>query len=168
MIMKSVIDICTRKSSDGRRIFVDRMLISIDDVILGSEDATCLSDLLVGEIDRLMLNIEKQKDNINFARSIFDQRMPPEYFFQLLHNACWVEGDWPGSLGASAVEPSVYIGLPGGNEIFDADEVYFVVVDSMDGILLCRKRGGGELVMLKVNVHDYVDIWRRAKSEIIS
>lgn len=166
--MKNIIDISTRRSIDGQRIFVDRMLVSIDDVVFGSEYATSLSSLLIGEIDRLILNIEKQKNNIDFARSIFDQKMPPEYFFRLMHDACWVEGDWPETLGVSAIKPSVYIGLPGSNEIFDADEAYFLVVNLTEGILLARTRSDGEFVMLKVDVRDYVEIWRRAKAELIS
>lgn len=166
--MKNSIEICTRKSNDGQRVFVDRMLVSIDDLTFGSPDATSLSGLMVGAIDCLTLNIEEQKSNTDFVQEILDKKITPEYFFQLLHDACWITGDWPESCSDSLVAPSVYFGLPFGTEIFDADEAYFVVVSSMEGVLLARKKNNNEYVMLKICVNDYVSIWERAKAEIIS
>ena len=68
------------------------MLIFIEGLIFGGEDLASLSGLMVGAIDDLISNIERQKNNINFAKNIFDKNLSPVYFFQLLHNACWVEG----------------------------------------------------------------------------
>jgi len=70
-MMKNHIDISTRKSSDGRCIFVDRMLISMEGLIFGDEDVASVSGLMVGAIDDLISNIERQKNNINFAKKHF-------------------------------------------------------------------------------------------------
>jgi hypothetical protein len=68
--MKNIIQISTRRSSDGRRIFIDRMLISMEDLIFGNEGAVFVSGLMIGAIDDFLSNIEKQKNNIDFTKNI--------------------------------------------------------------------------------------------------
>ncbi|WP_428745006.1 hypothetical protein [Variovorax sp.] len=143
------------------------MLIFIEGLIFGGEDLASLSGLMVGAIDDLISNIERQKNNINFAKNIFDKNLSPVYFFQLLHNACWVEGDWPKCFGDSAVAPDVYCALPSGTEIFDANEAYFVVVSSVEGILFAKNNADNDFVALRINVFDYVRVWEQARAKII-
>lgn len=68
--MKNIIQISTRRSSDGRRIFIDRMLISMEDLIFGNEGGVFVSGLMIGAIDDFLSNIEKQKNNIDFTKNI--------------------------------------------------------------------------------------------------
>jgi len=100
-------------------------------------------------------------------KNIFDKNLSPVYFFQLLHNACWVKGDWPKCFGDSAVAPDVYCALPSGTEIFDANEAYFVVVSSVEGILFAKNNADNDFVALRINVFDYVRVWEQARAKII-
>jgi len=47
------------------------MLISMEGLIFGDEDVASVSGLMVGAIDDLISNIERQKNNINFAKKHF-------------------------------------------------------------------------------------------------
>jgi hypothetical protein len=164
--MKNSIEISTRKSSDGKYVFVDRMLISIGDLTFGDGEAVSVSGLMLGEIDDLLSNIEKQKNNVDFAKRVFDQTLPPAHFFQLLHDA-WVDGEWSKNLGHSLLAPDAYIGLPCGTEIFDSSEAYFVVVDFEKAFLFANDEAKNEVVALKIDVIDYVKIWEQARAEIV-
>ncbi|KQW55149.1 hypothetical protein ASC92_18060 [Variovorax sp. Root411] len=143
------------------------MLISIEDLTFGEEGAVSVSGLMIGAIDDLLSNIEKQKINIDFARKVFDRKLPAAHFFQLLHDACWKEGGWPKDLRGSEIAPAAYIGLPVGTEIFDADEAYFVVLDLERAILFAKNKIENEFVALKMDVRDYVKIWEQARAEIV-
>jgi len=161
--MKSNIEISTRRSKDGRYVFVDRMLISIEDLTFGDEDAVSIFGLIVGEIDSLLENIDRQESNAKFAKRIFSQDLPATYFFDLLHNACWKDGDWPISLSGSLLPPTAYIGLPGSNEIFDADEAYFITLDSASALLLAKNKVDDTIAKIEMNVIDYKKIWEQSK-----
>lgn len=165
--MKNSIEISTRKSSDGKYVFVDRMLISIGDLTFGDGEAVSVSGLMLGAIDDLLSNIEKQKNNVDFAKRVFDQTLPSAHFFQLLHDACWVGGEWSKNLGHSLLAPDAYIGLPRGTEIFDSSEAYFVVVDFEKAFLFANDEAKNEVVTLKIDVIDYVKIWEQARAEIV-
>ncbi|MGJ7593445.1 hypothetical protein ACSFBU_20335 [Variovorax sp. ZT5P30] len=164
--MKNAIEISTRRSSDGRRVFIDRMLISIEDLTFGDEEAVSVSGLMIGAIDDLLSNIEKQKINTDFAKKVFGKKFPAAHFFHLLHNACWKEGDWPRDLGNSVIAPSAYIGLPSGTEIFDADEAYFVVLDLKEAIFFAKDKIENKFVALRMNVLDYTRVWEQIRAEI--
>lgn len=159
--------VSNRRSIDGRYVFVDRMLISIGDLTFGDEDQVSVSGLMVGAIDDLLSDIEKQKNNTNFARKLIDQKLPPANFFKLLHDACWVDGEWPKNLTDSLLAPTAYIGLPSATEIFDSSEAYFVVVDFEGAILFAKDNAKNEIVALRMKVIDYVKIWEQARAEIV-
>lgn len=164
--MKNIIGISTRRSSDGRRTFIDRMLISIEDLTFGDAEVVSVSELMIGAIDDLLSNIEKQKINTDFAKKVFGNKLSAAHFFHLLHNACWKEGDWPRDLGDSIIAPTAYIGLPIGTEIFDADEAYFVTLDLKEAILFAKDKIKNEFVALRMDVLDYTRIWEQAKAEV--
>lgn len=92
---------------------------------------------------------------------------PQRIFFQLLHDACWVGGEWSKNLGHSLLAPDAYIGLPRGTEIFDSSEAYFVVVDFEKAFLFANDEAKNEVVTLKIDVIDYVKIWEQARAEIV-
>jgi hypothetical protein len=165
--MKNSIEISTRKSLDGRYTFVDQLLISIENVEFGSDEGTSVSGVVVGGIDELLKNIEKQKTNIDFAQRIFYQKLPENEFFRLLHEACWEKGCWPKSMEGSSLPPSFYFGLPVGNEIFDADEAYFVVLSLTRGVLFAKNKINKNIIGVSLEVAKYVSFWEKIRAEII-
>jgi hypothetical protein len=164
--MKSSIDISTRRSLDGRYTFIDRMLISIENVQFGNDEGASTSGVVVGGVNELLKNIEKQKTNIDFAQRVFFQNLSETEFFHLLHEACWETGNWPKSMGYSSLPPSFYFGLPVGSEIFDADEAYFVVLSLKRGMLFARNKMNGSVFSFSLTVVEYVEFWKKISAEI--
>jgi len=103
-------------------IFVDLLIIRIDNAVFGLDGTPAVKGLVVNAIESMIENIERQQRFPGFLQLLSSK--PYDTLFAILDDACWGSGNWRWP-GFDVPEPYVFLALPAATELFDAERAYF-------------------------------------------